>query len=196
MKKVLTLSFAILIFSFGGRADEAPVKPTPKPKSAKSIETILNIRIDKDAKDARLIIPRSQLKQLRSQIEELDDDSETTASTGISKTQTVASGLLLSLGFVFGGIWFARFRATNPKVGKMLVIGSVLTFGGALVTISLANAGPPADARMITGKMFSQPVHIYKFGFGKIKLELSETARNPELIVPDVPDQKKPDDEE
>ena len=51
-----------------------------------------------------------------------------------------------------------------------------------------ANAGPPPEARSITGKMFTPAVHLYKFGYGKVKVETSDDDRDEiELIVPDAP---------
>ena len=61
---------------------------------------------------------------------------------------------------------------------------------GSAATLVYANAGPPQEARSITGKMFSQSVHIYKFGSGKIRLEAANTSQV-ELIVPDPSDKPK-----
>lgn len=198
MKKLLSLSVFVLLFSTAIFADvrvDTP-SPTPKPKANKSIDTELTIKLQRDAKEARLIIPKNQLKQLRAQIDDLDDSSDTMASASFTKTQTIISGLFLSLAFVFGGVWFVRSRKIDTKASKTLVIGSVLFLSGAVATIAFANAGPPAEARSITSKMFSKAFDYYKFGYGKIKLEVSSEARNPELIVPDVPEEKKPNGDE
>jgi hypothetical protein len=50
----------------------------------------------------------------------------------------------------------------------------------------------PAEARSITSKMFSQSVHIYKFGYGRVKLEAKPESGGDriELIVPDPKDEK------
>lgn len=196
MRKILSLCVMLVLFSIVIFADIRVDTPTPKPKSQKSIDTMLYVKIDSNAQEAKLIIPKSQLKQLRAELEQLDDSSDHTASTGFTKTQTIVSGMFLSLAFVFGGVWLARSRKIETKTGKALIIGSVLFLSGAVATITFANAGPPPEARSITGKFFSQAVHIYKFGSGKIKLETSDTVNIPTLIVPDVKETPKPSDEE
>jgi hypothetical protein len=57
----------------------------------------------------------------------------------------------------------------------------------SVATLVYANAGPPPEARSITSRMFSDAVHMYKSGSGRIKLEVSDNVNNPELIVPDPP---------
>ena len=188
MKKILCLTTLIFLFSTAGLADIAPPKePKPTPKQSKSIDTTLMIRLKSDAKEARLIIPKSQIKKLRAGLDQLDDDSDNTATaTGsFSRTQTIVSAMFLSLAFVFGGFWFVRSGKAGTKTGKAFVILAVIAGIGSAATLVYANAGPPSEARSITGKMFTQAVHFYKFGSGKIKLETSNDATNVELIVPD-----------
>lgn len=190
MKKILCLTTLIFLSSSAGLADIArpkEPKPTPAPRQSRSIDTTLMIRLKSDAKEARLIIPKSQIKQLRAELDQLDDDSDTTAAatSSFSRTQTIVSGMFLSLAFVFGGFWFVRSGKAATKTGKTFVILAILAGIGSAATFVYANAGPPAEARSITGKMFTQAVHFYKFGSGKIKLETSNNATNVELIVPD-----------
>lgn len=196
MKKLLALGVFIALLSIAIFADVRVDTPTPKPKTGKSIETLLRVDIKKDAKEARLLIPKNQLKQLRAELEELDDDSGNTASLGFTKTQTIISGLFMTLAFVFGGVWLSRSRKIDTRASKILVIGSVLFLSGAVATIAFANAGPPPEARSLTNKFFSQGVNIYKFGSGKVKLETSTEVDIPTLIVPDVPEEKKTTGEE
>jgi hypothetical protein len=61
---------------------------------------------------------------------------------------------------------------------------------GSIATIVYGNAGPPPEARSITSRMFTDDVHMYKAGWGAIKLEVSDTVRTPTLIVPDLPKNK------
>ena len=196
MKKILSLCCVTLLFSLAILADDAPPPPpTPKPKASKSVATRLDVRIDRTATEAKLIIPKSQLKQLRAELEELDDETDTSARVNFTKTQTIISGLFLTLGFIFGGIWLARSRKLETKSAKILVIGAGLFLTGAIATIAYANAGPPPEARSLTNKFFSKEVNIYKFGSGKIKLEVSDKAQNPQLIVPDIQDVPKTNEE-
>jgi hypothetical protein len=169
---------------------------TPKPKQMTSINTQLHISLDKNAKEARLVIPKSQLKQLRAELEQLDD-REATASLSFSKTQTVVSGLFLSLAFVFGGVWLARSRGKGEtKPSKALVVGAGLFLTGAMTTIAFANIAPPLEARNINGKIFSESVHRYKQASGRIRLETSDETDRIELIVPDGKSESRTGEEE
>jgi hypothetical protein len=167
------------------RPDKTP-KNTPKPKG---IDTSMTIRLDRDAKEARLLIPRSQLKKLRAELDQMDDDSDNTAAVtnGIGRTQTIVSGLFLSLALVFGGMWFVRSGKAATKTGKSLVVLAILAGLGSAATFVYANAGPPSEARSITGKMFSQSVHIYNFGYGRVRLETSPANEGDDGVVLIVP---------
>lgn len=197
MKKILSLCVLIGLLSIAVFADVRVDTPTPtqKPKAGKSITTHFDVSFDRNAKEARLLIPKDQLKQLRAELEQLDD-SDNLASNGFTKTQTVVSGMFLSLAFVFGGVWFARSRKIDTKTGKVLVIGSVLFLSSAVATIVYANAGPPPEARSLTNRFFSKEVNLYKWGSGKVKMEVSTEVKSPTLIVPDLPDDKKTINEE
>jgi len=177
------------------RPDNSKSK-APKPKA--SYETTLDIRLRADEKEARLIIPKLQVKQLRAQLESLDDGTGNTAaaftSSGFSGTQTIMSGLFLSLAIVFGGMWFMR-TAKNPTAKKG-VIAAILLSCIASATFVFANAGPPAEARSITGKMFSPAVHMYGFGGGRIRVETTDDdADRITLIVPNPKTSPSPGEE-
>ena len=185
MKKLFSSVVLIIALALTAFAD-VRLPDTPTPKQSKKIDTQMYISIDKDAKEARLRIPKSQIQQLRAELEQLDD-SDATAASGFSKTQTVVSGLFLSLAFVFGGVWLARSRSkSETKTGKALVVGAGLFLTGAMATLAFANAGPPPEARSLTGKIFSNSVHVYKRASGKIRLETTDETDRIELIVPDV----------
>jgi len=192
MKRTFCILAATFLFSATAFADIAKPTKSPSSKEKAAIDTLLDIRLDSDAKEARLIIPRSQLQQLRAELESLDDGSDHTAavsgSTGMSRTQTIMSGLFLSLAFVVGGVWFLRSGRAATKTGKGAVVALVISFVATAATFVFANAGPPSEARSITGKMFTPAVHMYGFGSGKIKLEVGDDDRNVvRLIVPNPP---------
>ena len=198
MKKLLGLTALVFLFSVAAFADIRIETPTPEktPKQVKSIDTTLSISLRSDAKEARLLIPKSQLKQLRAELAQLDDDADTSASSGFTKTQTIVSGIFLSLAFVFGGVWLARTRKPATKTGKALVVVAVLFLSGAFATIAFANIGPPIEARSITGKIFTDAVHQYKQASGKIKVEATDENYGIQLIVPDVPRENTSNKEE
>ena len=181
---------AMLLLAIAAYADIPRPDRTPtKANKTAAVDTYLSIQLDRDAKEARLIIPRSQLKALRAELDALDTGPNVTASVisadSTSRLQMIVSGVLLSLAVAFGGIWFARQEKSSAKVSRSAAAAMVIFAGGALATIVYGNAGPPAEAREITGKMFSPALHVYKFGGGKIKLEVSDTETQPKLIVPD-----------
>ncbi|MEO8572734.1 MAG: hypothetical protein ABI481_02105 [Pyrinomonadaceae bacterium] len=178
------LGFAVVLFLASLAIADVP-RPDKPNKPDKSIDTSMTIRLDRNAHDARLIIPRAQIQQLRAQLDEIGGSDDSAAATGtFTRTQTIVSGTLLSLAFVFGGMWFAKSGRAGSKGITAAVM--ILTLG-SIATLVLGNAGPPPEARSITGKMFSDSVHMYKFGSGAIKLEVSDTEQMPELIVPDPP---------
>ena len=199
MKHLICLTVLVLFAAAAAFADIPRPEPakTPKPNSSKSIETGMTIKLDSEAKEARLIIPKSQIKQLRAELEKMDDDSDNTAAVtspgSFSRTQTIVSGSFLSLALVFGGMWFVRSGKAATKSGKGLVILAVVTGIVSAATLVYANAGPPQDARTINGKMFTQAVHMYGTGWGVVKLETRD-QKQIELIVPNPPDKPKTDE--
>ena len=182
MKKTLLIVLLLGTASSSALANIAD----PSLGKTKSIDTRLHISIDAKAKEAKLLIPRSQLKQLRAEIDAIDGGSDSTAAvTGgmsLSGTQTIVSGALLSAAFIFAGLWFVR---SGSKHRGAAVAGAGLLTLASVATIVYGNAGPPPEARVINGKMFTQSVHMYKQGSGPIKLEVSDKVNTPELIVPD-----------
>jgi hypothetical protein len=185
MKKLLCITSLLLVGSITAFADIA--RPSKTPPQVRSIETNMSIRLDRDAKEARLLIPRSQIKALRAELEQMDDDTgNSLAVTGFGRTQTIVSGLFLSLAFVFGGIWFVRSGKTATKTGKSLVVLAVISGLGSAATFVYANVGPPPEARSITSKLFDQKVMSpYRFASGRIRLETTTESESLTLIVPD-----------
>ena len=69
----IVLFFALVILLASSAVADIPRPDKPK-KPVKSINTSLSIRIDREAKEARLIIPRDQIVQLRAQLDQIDGD--------------------------------------------------------------------------------------------------------------------------
>ena len=199
MKRIFRICLLVTMFSIAAFADvrlpDTPTPPAPSPKEKKAIDTSFSISIRKDAKEARLLIPKDQIKQLRAQLDELDNDSNNAALLSFSRTQTIVGGLFLSLAMIFGGMWLTRVRKNDFKPNKTAVAAAILFLCGAFTLIAYANVGPPIEARSITGRIFTPAVHLYKQASGKIKLETTDDASGVRLIVPDVPDDKKPGEE-
>ena len=192
MKRIFSLLALLAVFSVAALADvRLPDTPKPTPeKEKKALDTHFRVSIQKDAKEARLLIPKDQIKELRAQLDELDGGSPTAAFFSFSRANTIVGGLFLSLAFVFGGVWLSRARKTGFKPNKAIVAGAVLFFVVAFAVASFANMGPPSEARSITGRIFTPAVHMYKQAWGKIKVETTDDDEIL-LIVPDVPDEKK-----
>jgi len=187
--------FAFMLSAALATAAFADIAKPQKPTKAKaSIDTLLHISLKSDAKEARLIIPKSQLAELRAQLDQMGGADDTAAAvvsgTGMgNRLPTIVGGLFLSLAIVFGGIWFARSGKLSLRTNSAIVVLIIFTAIGSAATFVYGNAGPPPEARSITGKMFTQAVHLYGFGSGQIKLETSDDPDQPlELIVPNTED--------
>jgi len=191
MKRIALLLTVLAAAAVAALADIAPPKQEKTPKPKPGVSTTMFIKLDRNATEPVLRIPKSQIKQLRAELEQMDDSEDNTAavqatsdSTLFSRTQTVVSGMFLSLALVLGGIWFVRSGKTSQAKGKALM---ALTVATAAASVVYANIGPPPEARSITSALFTQGVHRYKQASGKIKLEtMTEPNRDVvELIVPD-----------
>lgn len=191
MKRIFCLLSILLLASLAAFADiarpDVTPKKTPAPKKGVAVVTTMSIRLDKEATEAKLVIPKSQLKQLRAQLDDLDDSSDNTAALngGFSRTQTIVSGMFLSLALVFGGMWFVRSGKAATNAGKTLIILAVIAGAGSAATLIYANVGPPPEVRTINGKMFSEQMHRYNYGSGQIRLETSNEIDTIQMIVPD-----------
>jgi hypothetical protein len=217
MKKLALAFLIVTSLSFAALADIAQPKVetptptrTPKNNSKKSIDTQLSIVLV-NTDQAVLRIPKSQVQQLRAQLDAMDNGGDAATMAGAATTgggisfgrlQTIASGGFLSLAVVFGGLWFSRskkMKEGSSKAGKIAASLAILFLAGAATTAALANAGPPPEARSITGKMFTDAVHMYRSGSGAIKLEVADDKDNyigVQLIVPDPNGFPKSDDDE
>ncbi|HQZ81661.1 MAG TPA: hypothetical protein PLR83_00445 [Pyrinomonadaceae bacterium] len=187
MTKRTLAVLALFIFAVPAFADIARPDRTPnQPKKDASIDSRLTIRLDKDAREARLIIPRSELNEL---VAQLGTDGQTTLPAvkvgGVSQTQTIMGGTLISLAILFGGVWAFRSGKLATKTGKVAASVVLVLAGGALTSLVYANIAPPLETRSIKGSIFSPAIQKYKFVSGEIKLEVGENNTTPTLIVPD-----------
>ena len=191
MKRIICLTAFLLLASASAFADIPRPQPTKDPKPVKSLDATMTIRLDKRATVATLQIPKSQIKQLRAELEQMDGESDNTAAVAtpdnFSRTQTIVSGTLLSLALVFGGMLFVR---TGKASAKALIILAVLAGLGTAATFVYANVGPPPEARSITSRLFNDKVFTpYQFASGSIKIEAVDSG-GVQLIVPVVPNEK------
>jgi len=193
MKRLILLAAMLTVATTAAFADIAPEpgKKATRVKKPPVVNSNLEITLDSRAEEARLIIPASQLKQLRAELEQLDSGDDNTAALTtegtFTRTQTIVSGIFLSLALFFGGMIFLRSgRGGRTAIG----IVAAMAFGSA-ATVIYANIGPPPETRNITGRLFSQSVHTYGYSSGKIKLETGDGDRV-RLIVPNSTPEAKP----
>ena len=188
MKRTFAAGLLMMTAAFACLADIArPDRGSGRvEKPANSVMSEMMIKLDRNTTEAKLVIPRSHLTQLRAELNAIDDGGN--SAVGSQRVQMIVSGTLISLAFVLGGLWFVRSGRKLGSTGSIAAIVALAGLSGGMATMIYANAGPPPEARTINGKMFSQSVHLYKFGFGKVRLELSDEDQ----IVLLVPDPKPP----
>ena len=192
MKRFFCLTTLVLLASVAAFADIARPDPTKTPKPAKGVNTTMSIRLDRNATEVKLIIPKSQIKQLRAELEQLDDDeSDNTAAvtqpSSFSRTQTIVSGAFLSLALVFGGMWFVRSGKAASKEGKALIALAVLTGIGSAATFVYADIAPPQLENDITSKIFNQNA-MWRGEATSWNVRIESTNGDKiELYVPDPP---------
>lgn len=187
MKNLLSLFAAVVLFGLFAVSAFAdiPRMPEPTPKKGKEISSFLRIQVRSDITEARLVIPKNMSKQLRAELE--GDDNPALASTQTS-TQTIVGGLLLSVAFVFGGVWFVRSAKESNKSARAAGIFVILAASGVAATIAFANAAPP-PLRSLNSDMLSD--YAKRRGVeGEIKIEISNTENEIILQIPRKPENK------
>jgi hypothetical protein len=188
--KVIALGsilFLCGVFTTIVSADSPPMPSDPKGKTGSML-----IKVDDKTKQAVLKLNKNQIKQLRAALDEADDANDSQTAFSPSRTQTIVSGLFLSVAFLFGGVWMFRAKPSKTIVGIFLLI--VLSTATTLV---FANAGPPSSLRTISSKMFSNELKSWRWGYGEVKIQVvnAQSMTDPnnavELIVPQAEEDKK-----
>lgn len=198
--KYLNLFVLLLIFSANAFADIPMPKPSPKSKSA---DVRMIIRFSRQATTPTLSIPRSAIKDLRAQLEEIDGEtnsaSASTTSGNFSRTQTVVSGLFLSLGMILGGVWFARSRKSAEPLNKKIAAVLVAVFIASATTVALANVGPPSVLRSISSKLFDKEAFTgrtaWRHARGDVRLQINDNDDEIQLVIPDAEGRIAPSEE-
>lgn len=146
MKK-WSLTAALLCLSFAGlvHADigpkppfrPGPVPPAPLPPAPKVPTYPLVIEASPNVAEAKLIIPRKMLGDLKGELPL--EETNPTKVAGTPRLHTIIAGSALALGLAFSGLWLVRRnQVSNRTFG--LAIGGVLLLGlGAAVW---ADKGP------------------------------------------------------
>lgn len=194
MKKLTLLIAFLMLLTTAAVADirlpDTP-KPTPSPKtSAKAMNRDLTIRLSPNVEEATLEIPKDAIKSLRAALENVDDNGAIAGTTGrgfnITPTQTLMSGLFLSLALTVGGVWFFKSKPIGnaPKVAAGLI--AAMVFGGC-ATLIFANAAPP-PIKGINADLFSDQLRrSWRGANGSIKIVVVEQTYENAPIVLNIP---------
>lgn len=145
MKKIFSLLALTAIFAIAAFADIRP-PDTPKPKATPTGKQVeLFVQTSTEVTEPTLVIKKSSTKLLRAALDEAEgidsslaqNDGEKITST--IPTRTVFAGLFLTLGFIFGGVWFVRAKKPSKTMVGLFLVGIFAT-GTVLV---FANIAPP-----------------------------------------------------
>jgi len=172
--------FALLVLPLSWSLASADIRPwtgpNPKPPPAQSKDVSMIVELDSNAKEARLIVPRSIV--LRRAGLDADDGTRLAEGSAPSGKNIIVAGVALGLAIACGGIWLVRKnRLSSTGLGLFLVLAAGLV-GAAVVW---ANAAPPP---------FKPPApqpatNLAKLFEGKIKVETPAEGDTIKLIVND-----------
>lgn len=177
MKKLLILSIFTVIFSLNAFADvrlpdNLKPSPTATPKSKqKSQKMQMSIRVNPNVDEPTLVIPRSALKELRAQLDELDGVNSNVAGGSISKTQTLMSGIFFSAALIFGGVWMFRGKSLG-KTQKIIAGCLIAAFLGASVVTVFANVAPPPFQGLKADLFSDKMQNSWRGAIGTVRVEI------------------------
>lgn len=167
-----------------GQSNQRTRRPDPEKRELTRSSYSMSIEAREDRQEAQLLIPASALRQLRA---ELEDETPSFAASfgvgGLPPAHTAAAGVLLSLGLVFGGLWFAR-SGRSLRVRRTAVVVAVCALcAGAATTLTLANLAPPLrtlDAGTLPAAVDGEPLA------GRVRVLVVKDGSDGEikLIVP------------
>ena len=136
--------------------------------------------------DARLIVPRSLLQQLRASIDENDQqDAASMTSGGGPNSRTIVAGIFMSLSIAFGGVWLMRSGKSTGKLVRTSAAMVLICACGVATGIALGNAGPPPAARSLTSKILSSELQWWGAN-GQVYVDVSDEGDQITLVLPKV----------
>ena len=171
----------------------APKVETKPPRQTTAAPLRMHLRPDAEAKEAKLIIPREVLRQLKAELDGGADSRPVAAVASggfnFSSTQTAVAGVFLSLSLVTLGVWLTGARAHGRRASRVVSALAFVALGGAAAggVAVYANAGPPPVARSLTSKILI-PDLSYWGASGAVKIEVSND--NDSLITLVLPKAK------
>jgi hypothetical protein len=181
---------ALLLATAVNTFADVRVPDKDKNKSPKVSPFKAQMMIDPNTKsgEARLLIPRSVLEQMRAGLDGEGSRSSALAFFNAGGAQTVVAGLFLSLALAFGGLWLVRSRSQR-RLGPAALCLAALALCGVAATAAYANAGPPPVARSLTSRILIQDAQWYGV-YGQVKVEVVDDDDQIRLVLPRVKEEK------
>lgn len=185
----LALAALLLATAVSALADvRVPDKNKNKPPKVAPFTAQMMIDPNSKSSEARLLIPRSVLEQMRAGLDGEDSRGAALAFFNAGGAQTVMAGIFLSLALAFGGVWLVRSR-NQRRLGTASLCLAAAALCGLAATSARANAGPPAVARSLTSKILIQDALWYGV-YGQVKVEVVDDDDQIKLVLPRVKDEK------
>jgi opacity protein-like surface antigen len=179
----LALAALLLATAASAFADvRVPDKEKNRPPKAQPFTALMMIDPNTKSTEARLLIPREVLQQMRAGLDGEDSRAAALAFFNTSGAQTVMAGLFLSLALAFGGVWLVRSRG-QKRLGPAALCVAALALCGAAATAAYANAGPPSVARSLTSKILIPDAKWYGV-YGQVKVEVVDDDNQIKLVLP------------
>lgn len=160
--------------------------PAPGPKPEVVREAQMTIALSSWSEQPTLVITKAMVDKINAAARDKGiETAGTVSSSGTFSTQTIVGGFLLSLAFVFGGVWLARSKGqvSKPAVGVML-----LAIFGATATLVIGNVPPPKRIGL-TSNILNEQVMKSQVAAGKVKIMIVDydTKDDISLIIPRQP---------
>ena len=160
--------------------------PAPGPKPEVVREAQMTIALSSWSEQPTLVITKAMVDKINAAARDKGiETAGTTGGSGTFSTQTIVGGLLLSLAFVFGGVWLARSKGqvSKPALGVMLA-----AIFGATATLVIGNVPPPKRMALSSG-IFNEQVMKSQIAAGKVKIMIVdyETKDDISLVIPRQP---------
>ena len=182
---VVALALLLGIYTSAIADPATPEAATGGATTGSDITARMRIQPSSKENGAKLIIPRAVFQQLKAELDGKDAPivGATSNHLNLSGTQTVMTGVFLSLALAFGGVWLARSRKQSEKVSRGAIVVMVLAVCGAAASIAYANAGPPPVARSLTSKILIPDAQPYGV-FGEVKVSVVDDSNQIILVLP------------
>jgi hypothetical protein len=179
-----TLFLLLLIVGFMSTFADIPspnsnkVRRQPRPNPV-----TMRIQPSESASDAKLVIPRDILQQLRASLDGTDQqDAASVTSNGEHNSRTIIAGIFMSISLAFGGVWLMRRGATSGKLVGTTAVIALIGASGIATGIALGNA-PPYFPRSLTSKILT-PQLQWSGANGKVMVEVVADGDQITLVLP------------